>query len=576
MPVTNYINSGTFRILSPPTITVNTPSAGPYHVTDTINITWSTTNTVNNLKIDLYKFSTLVKTLSSSTANDGSFNYTIVTSDLAGTSNFYRIKIQETDGSPSDFSGYFTINNFQAKVLTEATSITENFSDTITQFKVIKTATDSTQFTDSIASSTQLWKYIKTETDATLFSESISSFVQSQPEPIDNISMTESLSTSKISWKFFKSLRDATAVTETVAIYIQQQPDVFDGTLFNESLSTSISQWQRIVADQSVFSENFDYNLGFNYRLSDNPQINESVVSTTEFWKHLYGPTESTLISEVLTSDIYVYKKLETISDTTQFSVDSLSHNVSTWENSIMSDATIYTEVISPDTRVWKHNVDSLDSTSTTETVVKETRVWKHLVVADDSTELTQSITTETKPWKRFATEETVTTESVQHTISQWAYVINEVLAFTERISDVFGEASIDGIAFVESINSQILRNCNIRKFQDNPTEDFSTLHKTGWIVTDNKEGKSRLIRRLNLEYNSADPIDVSIYVDGDDQNQEFNTSFAADTSEETTNKSVRVGRRAKNFMLQLSTPSSSNTNVTIEDIEIEIDDGKN
>lgn len=571
-----FVYSGTFEILAPPSITVNTPSSAPYFVTDVVNITWSSTGTVGNVKIDLYKFSTHIQQIVSSTNNDGSYNWTVKTNDLAGSSSYYRIRVQETDGSPSAFSGYFRINSRREDSIIDAISVSESFSDSITQYKTVKTASDSSQFSESISSSEQLWKHIKTASDSSQFTENISSFVVSQPEPTDNISVSETLSTTNTSWKYFNSPSDNAAVSETLSTFIHKQPEVSDGILTSESVSSAKSQWKKVASDQSIFSENFDYNLGFNYNISDNTEFTESVVAATAFWKHLKNVTDNLNITETIAADTRQYKKLSLISDASQFSVDNLAYNIGSWENNLSSDASAYTEVIAQDTRVWKQNFDCLDSTSTTETVSKTTRVWKHLTTASDETEFTQSVATETKPWKRFATDEAATTESVQHTISQWAYAVNEVISFTENVSDVFGEAAIDAVAFVESINSQIFRNSNIRKFQDNSTENFNTLHRTGWISTDEKEGKSKVIRRLNIEYNSADPIDVSIYVNGDDQNQEFNTSFAADTSEETTNKSIRVGRRAKNFMLELSTPTSTNTNVTIEDLEIEIDDGKN
>ena len=570
-----YIYSGTFEIIAPPSITVDTPSAAPYYVTDTINITWSTTGTVGNVKIMLYKSSSLITTLSSSTANDGSFNWTIKTSELSGSSNYYRIKIQETDGDPSDFSSYFRINHHRLEALTEATLFTENFSKDITQYKTLKTATDVTSFSESTSYSTQLYKYLKTASETTSFTESLTFYVQVQPTPIDNMNITEAISESKRSWKILYGTNDSTAITETLTTFIHKQPEVLDVSSLTESISASKSQWQRAITDASTFSENFDYNLGFNYTLTDTPGITESIASTKTFWKHLYGPTDTSAITESLSTDIHIFKKLKTASDTTQFSVDSVSHSIGSWENNLSTDQTSLTESLSTDTRTWKHLLDSLDYTSTTETVVKSTRVWKHPVTATDTTDFTHAVTTETKPWKRFATDETATTETVSHTISQWAYAINDVLAFTEDVSDIYGEAAIDRVAFVESVATAIFRSCDVRKFENSNTESFSTLRKSGWLPSKDQSGSGSMIRRLNVEYNSADPLDFRIYVDGDESNSVFTTTFPAATGEETTNKSVRVGTRAKNFMLEISTPESTNTNVNIEDIEVEIDDGK-
>ena len=307
-----YIYSGTFEIIAPPSITVDTPSAAPYYVTDTINITWSTTGTVGNVKIMLYKSSSLITTLSSSTANDGSFNWTIKTSELSGSSNYYRIKIQETDGDPSDFSSYFRINHHRLEALTEATLFTENFSKDITQYKTLKTATDVTSFSESTSYSTQLYKYLKTASETTSFTESLTFYVQVQPTPIDNMNITEAISESKRSWKILYGTNDSTAITETLTTFIHKQPEVLDVSSLTESISASKSQWQRAITDASIFSENFDYNLGFNYTLTDTPGITESIASTKTFWKHLYGPTDTSAITESLSTDIHIFKKLKT------------------------------------------------------------------------------------------------------------------------------------------------------------------------------------------------------------------------------------------------------------------------
>jgi hypothetical protein len=66
--------------------------------------------------------------------------------------------------------------------------------------------------------------------------------------------------------------------------------------------------------------------------------------------------------------------------------------------------------------------------------------------------------------------------------------------------------------------------------------------------------------------------LDFRIYIDGDDTNHVFLTTLPAATGVETTNKSVRVGKRAKNFMLEIASVESTNSNVKIEDIVVEID----
>jgi len=83
---------------------------------------------------------------------------------------------------------------------------------------------------------------------------------------------------------------------------------------------------------------------------------------------------------------------------------------------------------------------------------------------------------------------------------------------------------------------------------------------------------KNTLIRRLGIEYHSADPITLKLYADKNLVNPVFTKTLAAATTKETTNKSLRVGQRARLFMLEMVTAASTNSNVKIEDIEVETD----
>ncbi len=90
-------------------LTVTSPTAGTTWFTKSLlPITWSKIGTQNaNVKIQLYKGTSAVSTISLKTANDGSFDWTI-SSGLAAATN-YRIKITTKDNLLSAFSGYFTI-----------------------------------------------------------------------------------------------------------------------------------------------------------------------------------------------------------------------------------------------------------------------------------------------------------------------------------------------------------------------------------------------------------------------------------------------------------------------------------
>jgi|GEM_PF-2634473 len=117
--VTGYYTGGSvqdasnsnFTISDPPTITVTSPNGGEtWYKQATYNITWSTTGSVGNVLIHLYRGGTNVLVISANTFNDGSYSWTVPTTLTAASD--YRIGMAEIDGDPSDFSNnYFTIAN---------------------------------------------------------------------------------------------------------------------------------------------------------------------------------------------------------------------------------------------------------------------------------------------------------------------------------------------------------------------------------------------------------------------------------------------------------------------------------
>ncbi|UCH97495.1 MAG: hypothetical protein JSV88_11755, partial [Candidatus Aminicenantes bacterium] len=93
-----------------PTLTVTSPNGGEnWTAGSTHNITWSSTGTVGNVKIE-YSTNNGISwsTVASSTANDGSYSWTVP--DVS--SSQCLVRISETDGSPSDTSNsVFTISS---------------------------------------------------------------------------------------------------------------------------------------------------------------------------------------------------------------------------------------------------------------------------------------------------------------------------------------------------------------------------------------------------------------------------------------------------------------------------------
>jgi len=99
----------TFSIAAQPNITVTSPNGNNTLTADKpVTLTWND-NISSNVKIELYRGSQYNRTISTSTASDGSFNWIVPEAIAAG--NNYRLKITALDNSYSDYSnGYFTIN----------------------------------------------------------------------------------------------------------------------------------------------------------------------------------------------------------------------------------------------------------------------------------------------------------------------------------------------------------------------------------------------------------------------------------------------------------------------------------
>ncbi len=90
-------------------ITVTSPPVGNiWYRGETQTITWNSENAGSNVKIELYKSGSYVKTITLSTSNDGSYSWPI--SSSLTSSSYYKIKITSiTYSNAYDESGYFSI-----------------------------------------------------------------------------------------------------------------------------------------------------------------------------------------------------------------------------------------------------------------------------------------------------------------------------------------------------------------------------------------------------------------------------------------------------------------------------------
>jgi subtilisin family serine protease len=94
------VSNAVFSICSQPTITVTSPNGGEVlEVDSSHHITWTTTETVGDVKIECSTNNGSVwRTIAASTANDGSYNWTVPDTPSANC----LVRVSEADGTPAD------------------------------------------------------------------------------------------------------------------------------------------------------------------------------------------------------------------------------------------------------------------------------------------------------------------------------------------------------------------------------------------------------------------------------------------------------------------------------------------
>ena len=276
----------------------------------------------------------------------------------------------------------------------------------------------------------------------------------------------------------------------------------------------AVGKWRILPADASQFSA-------------------DSISTSTTKWELLPVDVSQFSADSVSTSVDFWFKVL-TISDASQFSADSVSTSTMKW-NLVATDASQF----------------SADSVTTS------VDFWfKVLTISDASQFSADSVSTTKGKWKIISTDATqFSADSVTTTKGSWRFVLymDDATSFTEATSTIHGGPS----RFWE-IDA------------DNSEEQFATSRTTGWIPTGPID-KNPVLRRINMAYKSTDPVKVKVYTNEDDDNAIFDKTFAASASA-ITEKSLRIGKRAKNFKVQLDTDLSGNYNTLIDKMEIEVD----
>ena len=287
--------------------------------------------------------------------------------------------------------------------------------------------------------------------------------------------------------------------------------------------------------------------------------------------------SDSVGFSEAVNNVLRTWLKDYDVADGVGFSEELISRIISAHD---VSDSVGFSEAVNNVLRTWLKDYDAADSVGVSEAVNNVLTTWLKDYDVSDSVGVSEAVNNVLRTWlKDYDVSDGVGfSETIDPVVSQftlWHHAVNEVIAFVEDVDELTGNWVSDTTAFIEDVNTQIINllgSSSILPFQDSPTEIYGTSRRTGWIKASENLSRATILRRLNVEYNSADPVDVKIFADGDDVNEIYSHTLAAAVSPETTNESVRIGRRARDFMLEISTQPSANDNVTIERLAVEID----
>ena len=367
---------------------------------------------------------------------------------------------------------------------------------------------------------TSIYIWVRKTSDSTVKDRSNSSIaitsITVTQTPSDSANISESTPTSTTTrWKFVETFDDDANITE-------------------DPPSSSTKPWKHIIPDDANISE-------------DTPSAN-----TSHQWKFQEEPGDEARLSEDTPSanTSYQWKFQEEPGDDANISEDTPTSSQKLWKHIVPPDsANLSEDSLGEAQKLWKHIVP--DTASLSEDSLGESqKLWKH-IIPDTANVSEDAITTAQKIWK---------------------HIISETIAITEEEpGDIFLSEPGDFSSFTEDFSSQILKGLSLQKFDPSGTESFGILRKSGWLKASDLNRNS-ILRKISLRYNSQDPITVNIYADGDEVNPVFTKTAPSQTGEELFNKSFRVGRRAKYFMVELLTGETANYDTTIASLEVKVD----
>lgn len=355
---------------------------------------------------------------------------------------------------------------------------------------------------------------------------------------------------SSFSWNVPSSLADT-----SIYIWVRKTSDSTVKDRSNSSISITGAVFTQTPADTANLSEDTptsDTTVRWMFQEEpvDSANLSEDTpTSSTKPWKHIIGE-DANIAEDTPTADTsYQWKFQEEPGDDANISEDTPTSSQKLWKHIIPDTADLSEAPLGEAQKLWKHIIP--DTASLSEAPLGEAqKLWKH-IIPDTANVSEDAITTAQKLWK---------------------HIISETIAITEEEpGDLYLSQPGDFSSFTEDFSAQVLKGLELHKFDPSGTESFGILRKSGWLKASDLNSNS-IVRDISLRYNSEDPITVNIYADGDEVNPVFTKIAPSQTGEELFNKSFRVGRRAKYFMVELLTGATANYNTTIASLEVKVD----
>ena len=222
---------------------------------------------------------------------------------------------------------------------------------------------------------------------------------------------------------------------------------------------------------------------------------------------------------------------------------------------------------------IWFRTI--AESLTSSDAWSKTERLWIKFKTFTDSFATSDAWNKASRIWIKFKTVAESLAISDTTTTTPRFWIISKAFADSLGTSDISSVGhivdSVEILTISDTVTSSIQTKGTVYQLDAGGTdEELKAIYKTGWI-SPKSLSKNSIIRRINLDYLSDSAITLKIFRDDDISTPLATKSFNASSS--TTHGSIRLATRVRYFLISIETTQSTNENVHIERIEIEVDE---